>query len=324
MATAVIEYEYRGYDPPPDLLAYDIQASISHAAGLAIATGKRWLAEIRTELEEAGLARAGIAKAAKAGGRYLPIWRETWRTPEQAFDELSPRAQKAKHQAAGRQRGYNPTLARTSTRLILQRPTRGGRGYQNDFAGWVGRTLPAFRFDPKRNRWEAELSEANYEAVMAADTELNISDGAKAWYVEQGENRRKAKEEEMEKESRLLELARQAEAKHPEFSSRAINAAEIVRAGLITHQGSSRFVVKSQSDNSEYQVDTERRSCTCADYRGLYKHKAPTINGSPLCKHRLAVLMLLKLQAPDPARIRQQQRQLDATTAAQRAGALLI
>lgn len=321
MAVAVIEYEHKGFDPPPDLLEWDIQATISHAAGLAIATGKRWLAEIRTELEEAGLARAGIAKAAKAGGRYLPIWRETWRTPEAPpIDHLSPRARKAKREAAGRQSGYNPKLARTSTRLILQRPSRGGRDYQNDFAGWVGRTLPAFRFDAKRNWWEAELSEGNYEAVISADTELNISDGAKTWYAEQGKNRRKAKEEEMEREGRLLELARSAERKHPELSSRAMNAAEIVRAGLITHQGGSRFTVKSQSAEDTYHVDTERRSCTCADHRGIYPSKAPTINGAPLCKHRAACLMWLKVQAPDPARIHAQEKRIRAL----QAGAILI
>jgi hypothetical protein len=126
-------------------------------------------------------------------------------------------------------------------------------------------------------------------------------------------------------DERLRELASKAQAKHPELKDRPRLAAELVRRGHVEHQGGSRFTVKSQGDDGKkYHVDTEARTCTCADHRGLYKHKAPTINGAPLCKHRIACLMLAKLQeveaAPDPARIHREEKRI----AALQAGAILI
>jgi len=224
-AVAVIEYEYKGYDPPPDCIAYDIQASVVHAAGVIHSTGRRWLAELRTELEEAGLARAGIAKPSQAGGRYLPTWREVWRgDDEEAAD--------------------------------------------------VG----AIRESPS-------------------------PDVAKP------------------PEDRLLALARRALAKFPELTTRAMNAAEIARAGLIRLDGhATRFIVRSQSGDDEYHVDTEARSCTCYDWH----HQAPVVCDGPMCKHRLACLMLVQLRqpvtAPDPARIHAEEKRIQAL----QAGALLI
>lgn len=107
MAVAVIEYEHKSFDPPPDLLAWDIIATVQHAAGVAISHAERYLAEIRTELEEAGLARTGIAKKAQAGGRYSPVWREVWRGEEEKqMSDLSPEAQKARRESAGKTRHY--------------------------------------------------------------------------------------------------------------------------------------------------------------------------------------------------------------------------
>ena len=99
-----------------------------------------------------------------------------------------------------------------------------------------------------------------------------------------------------------------------------MNAAEIARAGLIRLDGSAtRFIVRSQSGDGEYQVDTEARSCTCYDWH----HQAPTVCGGKMCKHRLACLMLVQLRqpaAPDPARIHAEEKRI----AALQAGAILI
>lgn len=100
--------------------------------------------------------------------------------------ELSPKAQKARHEAQGRARGYWPHLQRTNTHLILRRPTRGGRKYQANFAHYVAKELPQFAFSARRNWWQADLNVANVEAVTRANTQyrelqLNVSQGVKTW-----------------------------------------------------------------------------------------------------------------------------------------------
>lgn len=123
-------------------------------------------------------------------------------------------------------------------------------------------------------------------------------------------------------EKRLALLAANAEQRYPELNGRATKAAELVRRGHVARDGSSaRFSVCSSDGSEIYLVHTEERTCTCYDFK---QGNAPEINDAPMCKHRAAALMLLKLQAPDPGRISQQQKQFDATLAAQKAGALLM
>lgn len=100
--------------------------------------------------------------------------------------EWSPRAQKARREAQGRARGFWPALLRTHTHLILRRPTRGSGKYQAGFASYVKRELLAFTFNNRRNWWEADLTVANAEAAIVANTnyrelQLNLSQGVRAW-----------------------------------------------------------------------------------------------------------------------------------------------
>lgn len=115
----------------------------------------------------------------------------------------SPAAQKAATAARHRQDSYNPTLARTSASLILQRPHRGSHGGQADFAAFVARELPGWRFDHKRNWWSAPLTEENYLAcikanVCAGEIMINRSDGVHAWLKSENEKRLQKLEKEME------------------------------------------------------------------------------------------------------------------------------
>lgn len=113
--TAVIEYQLKSYSAPPlndDAWTWNIEAQITHAAGVIVSRGKLFLAEIRQELEEAGLKLAGEAKPCQkySDGRFLPTWREVWRTPERAQSQLSPRAQKAQRESAARTRLYQSRM----------------------------------------------------------------------------------------------------------------------------------------------------------------------------------------------------------------------
>lgn len=239
-ATAVIEYEWKGYGPPNDRHAWDIQATVSEFEGVAINFTRGLLADIRTALEQAGMEKHGTSPIRKyAGGRWFPEWREVWRMEEEEMSELSPRAQKARQQSAGKTRHY-----------------------------WA-----------KANAQRAQAMKP-YEA-------------------------------------RIARLAANAERKYPELEGRSTRAAELLRRGHVQHNGGARFSVCSQDGDEIYLVHTERRTCTCYDFK---QGNAPKINGAPMCKHRAACLMWLKLQAPDPGRIHAEEKRIQAL----QAGAILI
>jgi len=99
---------------------------------------------------------------------------------------LSLRAQKAQAVSALRARGYWPRLARTSDKAVVLRPLDGGRRYQARIAQGIAEALPQFRFNSKRNWWEADLGElaAAYEALAP----VHLSAGARE-YLGLGEGR---------------------------------------------------------------------------------------------------------------------------------------
>lgn len=102
MSTAVIEYQFKAYSPPDDSQAWDVQAAITHAAGVVIGTTRGLLADLRTALEEAGLCQHGVQPTQKYyNGQWCPTWREVWRSDEQVMSNLSPEAEKARQRAAG-------------------------------------------------------------------------------------------------------------------------------------------------------------------------------------------------------------------------------
>lgn len=90
------------------------------------------------------------------------------------------RAEKAAENAAIRQTFWWPWVGCTKTKAIVRRPHHGGR---RDFAAYMKKALPQFRFNNKRDWWEAELEELNpaYELLKPA----RLSDGAQAYLEEE-------------------------------------------------------------------------------------------------------------------------------------------
>lgn len=138
--------------------------------------------------------------------------------------------------------------------------------------------------------------------------------------------RRKENKDMGKHDDQLLALARHAEKKFPALTTRPLNAAELVRAGKVTQVSCDLFEVQSQTGEDTYAVDLDARSCTCYDY----SHNAPMVCDGPMCKHRMAALLWLKVNepqtapaapaAPDPGKIHRQEKRL----AALQAGAILI
>jgi len=98
-------------------------------------------------------------------------------------------------------------------------------------------------------------------------------------------------------EDKLVQLVHKAIGHHPDLETRVYRAAELVRRGhlLWTRDG---WQVKSQSNpRGSYRVDPEAGTCTCPDWP-----KAPEVSGRPMCKHRIAVLMWLKLNEEEVER----------------------
>ena len=85
--------------------------------------------------------------------------------------------------------------------------------------------------------------------------------------------------------------------KHPELASRVDRAAAIVRHGGLTRVTDSTWLIPSSSGGAGYIVNG---TCTCPDYTGIHPQSgdmAPVKDRAPRgwCKHRLAMLMLIKL-----------------------------
>lgn len=124
--------------------------------------------------------------------------------------EVSPKAQKAKRESAGRQRAYWPTLYRLGEKMVLARPRKFRiltesreeffeklAKHRTYFADLVAKELPQFRFEPTqkiRDRkqsgaWLALLTAENFKAVEKMcrhynEILLNISRGIEEWLKE--------------------------------------------------------------------------------------------------------------------------------------------
>ena len=86
----------------------------------------------------------------------------------------------------------------------------------------------------------------------------------------------------------------------PGVGARAVKAAELVVTGAIRRlpdavNGDDRWAVDG-TEGGAYTVSIRGESCDCADAR----HGAPQYNGGPLCKHRLAAMMVLRLAGDNP------------------------
>jgi hypothetical protein len=99
------------------------------------------------------------------------------------------------------------------------------------------------------------------------------------------------------KSSTLAELARlvaDAIAKAPELGTRSEKTAVILLAGKVAPLAGDAYEVVNSDGDGAYRVDHAAGTCDCPDYT----HRAPVVNGAKLCKHRLAVLFLRRLERP--------------------------
>jgi hypothetical protein len=99
------------------------------------------------------------------------------------------------------------------------------------------------------------------------------------------------------KSSTLAELQRlvaDATAKAPELGTRPEKAAVILLAGKCSPLGGDAYEVVNSDGDGAYRVDHAAGTCDCPDYA----HRAPVVKGAKLCKHRLAVLFLRRLERP--------------------------
>jgi hypothetical protein len=94
----------------------------------------------------------------------------------------------------------------------------------------------------------------------------------------------------------LARLVADATAKAPELGTRPEKAAVILLAGKVAPLAADAYEVVNADGDGAYRVDHAAGTCDCPDFT----HRAPTVNGAKLCKHRLAVLFLRRLERPRP------------------------
>jgi hypothetical protein len=179
--TVVIEYEFKGYTQPNDLEAMRIECKVTHSDAPLSGTGGD-LAQVRAALDDAGYERQPETAPTERyqARRWCPTWREVWAREVEVcapLHDLSPEAAKAQFEAAGRMRGWWPWLKRTSTKAILKRPRNGGYKHRKAFAQWVAENLTDFRFNSKRNWWEASLDYLPKAYEILRPDGVNVSDG---------------------------------------------------------------------------------------------------------------------------------------------------
>ena len=101
----------------------------------------------------------------------------------------------------------------------------------------------------------------------------------------------------MEMSTAILQYTDACKQKYPELASRVDRAAAIVKRGGYTRITDTTWVIPSSTGTMGYMVGAQ---CTCPDFTGVHpqtgelaliKDRAPR----GWCKHRLAMLMLVKL-----------------------------
>ena len=92
----------------------------------------------------------------------------------------------------------------------------------------------------------------------------------------------------------LQALVARAAEKVPELGARPEKAATILLSGKVAAIDVDTYEVVSSDGTDAYLVDHAAGTCPCPDF----KHRAPTVNGAKLCKHRLAVIFLRRLGTP--------------------------
>lgn len=90
--------------------------------------------------------------------------------------------------------------------------------------------------------------------------------------------------------SDLSTLVARAIRQHPELEERCIRAAGILLLGRVRHIGADMYEALG-ADDARYAVDQLAETCECRDFQ----HRAPVVNGSKCCKHRIAAYFLQEL-----------------------------
>lgn len=83
-------------------------------------------------------------------------------------------------EAWARAKRWWPHLGRTKTKAIVRRPHHGSR---RGFAAYMKEVLPQFKFNSKRDWWEAELEELSHAEKELKP--LRLSDGARKYLNEE-------------------------------------------------------------------------------------------------------------------------------------------
>lgn len=98
-----------------------------------------------------------------------------WRHRSDGWGYCKASVEQARHEASF----WWPWLGRTETKAIVKRPRSGSR---RGFARFMAEKLPQFRFNNKRDWWEAGLEELG--RAEKALKPLNLSDGAREYLNE--------------------------------------------------------------------------------------------------------------------------------------------
>ena len=114
----------------------------------------------------------------------------------------------------------------------------------------------------------------------------------------------------------ILHHAENGRNKHPELASRIDRAVALLKQGGITRDGDSDFLVPSGSTKG--QVYRVNGVCQCPDYLGTDPRTgrpltefAPEVNGQRWCKHRLAMLLIIKQESDQERRTSERVRLQD-------------
>ena len=102
----------------------------------------------------------------------------------------------------------------------------------------------------------------------------------------------------------ILAHAATGKAKNPRLASRIDGALRIIVKGGIQYQGDETFLVRSESDPTKHYL--VNGTCQCADFHGVDPktgERLTTCAPDTWCKHRLAMLLLVKEMTAEQRRI---------------------
>lgn len=170
---AVIEYRFKSFIAPTLNEADDttIPCQIIKLPGATILVEREDLGYVRAELANLGFEFAGEPTMLRTHeqGHWYPLWREVWNQSPDMAAEAGP-------QEIPENLRFQPKLYRTKNLVIVLRPDGGD---QKQFADYMKENLPQFKFNGKKNWWQAPISELS--AAHNALKPCHVSRGAGAY-----------------------------------------------------------------------------------------------------------------------------------------------